>query len=166
MKYAIVPGELGDMLLSVEGPALTGLYFDGQKHQPAVPTDWVRDQDDPTVRRVATALAAYFSGGPLDVGLPLQARGTPFQQAVWAQLRAIPPGQTLTYGEVARAIGLPAAVRAVGAAVGRNPISLFVPCHRVLGSNGALTGYAGGLWRKTHLLRLEGVLPPALPGIP
>lgn len=164
MKYAILPGVLGDMLLTADGPALTGLYFEGQKHQPAVLPEWVRDDEDRVLRRAAAALSAYFSGASLDVSLPLQARGTAFQQSVWAQLRAIPRGQTLTYAEVARAIGAPAAVRAVGAAVGRNPISLFVPCHRVLGSDGSLTGYAGGLSRKAHLLRLEGVLPPELPG--
>jgi methylated-DNA-[protein]-cysteine S-methyltransferase len=96
---------------------------------------------------------------------PLHLQGTPFQQKVWAALLRIEYGRTATYRSMAHEAGSPAAVRAVGSAVGRNPVSIIVPCHRVLGSDGSLTGYAGGLSRKTHLLTLEGVLPPGLPGI-
>ena len=91
--------------------------------------------------------------------MPLDAQGTPFQQAVWRALLAIPSGATTSYGALARALGSPTAVRAVGAAVGRNPLSVVVPCHRVLGADGSLTGYAGGLDRKTALLTLENALP-------
>ena len=109
------------------------------------------------LQRVCTRLQAYFAGEPLVVDVPLDlSAGTDFQQAVWQQLLRLTPGKLGSYGVIARAIGKPNAVRAVGAAVGRNPISILVPCHRVLGSGGQLTGYAGGLWRKQALLKLEG----------
>ena len=111
------------------------------------------------LRQAAAQLADYFAGRRDSFDLPLDlSHGTAFQQSVWQALRAIPAGQTTSYGALSAGVGKPAAVRAVGAAVGRNPISVIVPCHRVLGADGSLTGYAGGLERKTALLELEGAL--------
>ena len=169
MNHALLPSPLGPIALAFDGGALTGLYFDGQKHQPPITTLGPRHDDDPLAKRMAALLARYFKGEAVELDVPLAMHGTPFQQKVWAALQAIGRGRTSTYGELARQIGSPAAVRAVGAAVGRNPVSIFVPCHRVIGRDGSLTGYAGGLERKEHLLALEGVLPVAsltLPGMP
>jgi len=154
MRHAILPSPLGDILLGFDDEALHGLHFTDQKHVPR-PTG-PRDDAHPLARAAADRLARYFAGEPVPGGLPLRLAGTPFQQAVWAVLATIPRGGTLSYAEVARRVAAPAAVRAVGAAVGRNPVSILVPCHRVVGSDGGLTGYAGGLARKVHLLRLEG----------
>ena len=147
---------LGPMVLVSDGTALTGLYFDGQKHFPADTSGWRWDATAAPFPRVTHQLAVYFAGRRLAFDLPLAPAGTAFQLRVWRQLAAIPHGATCTYSDVAIAMGSPAAVRAVGAAVGRNPLSILVPCHRVLGRGGALTGYAGGLERKAALLGLEG----------
>ena len=112
----------------------------------------------PLLAAAAAQLADYFAGQRRDFDLPLAAAGTPFQRAVWQQLLGIPYGRTVTYQDVANALGKPRAVRAVGAANGQNPAAVIVPCHRVIGSNGRLTGYGGGLWRKEWLLRHEGSL--------
>ena len=149
---------LGPMTLAATPQGLCGLWFDGQKHQPLL-SHWRQDADNPHLRDTITWLTHYFDGPTLPPPSPLldlQA-GSPFQQAVWRALLNIPQGQTQSYGELARQLGRPLAARAVGAAVGRNPVSIIVPCHRVVGSSGALTGYAGGLHRKTALLRLEGL---------
>ncbi len=117
------------------------------------------DADLELFERIESALAAYFSGpsGGLDAPeIPLDLRGTSFQEAVWEELRGIPYGETRTYAEVAGAVGRPAAVRAVGSAIGRNPVSVLVPCHRVVREGGGLGGYGGGLWRKRYLLGFEG----------
>ena len=169
MNHALLPSPLGPIALAFNAGALTGLYFDGQKHQPPITTLGPRHDDDPLAKRMAALLARYFKGEAVELDVPLAMQGTPFQQKVWAALQNIGRGRTSTYGELARQIGSPAAVRAVGAAVGRNPVSIFVPCHRVIGRDGSLTGYAGGLERKAHLLALEGVLPVAsltLTGMP
>jgi methylated-DNA-[protein]-cysteine S-methyltransferase len=107
---------------------------------------------------VSAQLQRYFDGGGAHFDVPLRLEGTDFQRRVWQALREIPAGRTRCYGDVAQQVGAPAAVRAVGTAIGRNPVSVIVPCHRVIGRDGTLTGYAGGLQRKQHLLRLEGVL--------
>lgn len=165
MKHARLNSPLGDILLHFDDEALWGLYFDGQRHQPAAVLQSPRQDAHPIAGLTGEWLAGYFSGADAVSDVPLKLAGTPFQQKVWAALQRIDYGSTTTYGRIAREAGSPAAVRAVGAAVGRNPVSLIVPCHRVLGSDGSLTGYAGGLPRKTHLLTLEGVLPRGLPGI-
>jgi methylated-DNA-[protein]-cysteine S-methyltransferase len=144
------------MTLAATAHGLAGAWFDGQAHHPgplAVPVD----EHQRWLREAAEQLSAYFAGKLRDFTLPLHAAGTPWQQAVWRELRAIPAGGSTDYGAIARALGKPQAARAVGAAVGRNPLSVIVPCHRVLGRDGALTGYAGGLDRKRWLLQLEGV---------
>ena len=135
--------------------ALRGLYMEEHRHGPAVDPSWV--EDAAPFAEVERQLGEYFAGARTTFDLPLAPRGTPFQLAVWEQLRLIPRGGTTTYGEIAARVGRPAASRAVGAAVGRNPISIVVPCHRVVGSSGSLTGFAGGLDRKRTLLGIEGV---------
>lgn len=149
---------LGPLILAASRKGLAGIWFDDQRHLPEV-RDWPTRDDEPVLRRAAAQLAEYFEGRRQHFDLPLDLdAGTAFQQAVWQALLTIAPGQVSSYGAIGRQIGRPAAVRAVGAAVGRNPLGIVVPCHRVLGSNGSLTGYAGGLDRKVALLRLEGVL--------
>lgn len=145
---------LGRVCIARTAQGLAGLWFEGQKHHPgelAVPQ---RD-DDPLLAEAAHQLGQYFAGERSAFDLPLDLHGTPFQQSVWQALLRIPSGRTCSYGALARALGTPSAVRAVGAAVGRNPASLVVPCHRVLGRDGSLTGYAGGIDRKRALLSLE-----------
>ena len=149
---------LGHITLCSNDHALLGLWFDGQKHQPD-PSAWQQVDNHPVLNRAKTQLEEYFSGARQQFDLPLEWHsGTPFQQPVWRSLLEIPAGQTASYAALSQRIGRPAAVRAVGSAVGRNPLSIVVPCHRVLGSNGSLTGYAGGLERKIALLQLEHVL--------
>jgi methylated-DNA-[protein]-cysteine S-methyltransferase len=121
----------------------------------------IEDSDHPVLVEAERQLGAYFAGARKAFDLPLDFRGTDFQKSVWAALLAIPFGETRSYAEIARAIGRPTACRAVGAANGRNPISIVAPCHRVIGSAGALTGFAGGLEAKAHLLALEGRAPVA-----
>jgi methylated-DNA-[protein]-cysteine S-methyltransferase len=146
---------LGPLLLARTARGLAGAWFEGQRHHPPLlAAPHVRN--DALLGRVAEQLHAYFDGTRAAFDVPLDLQGTPFQRAVWAALLAIGPGATRSYGDIARALGKPVAVRAVGSAVGRNPVSIVVPCHRVLGSDGSLTGYAGGLERKIALLRLEG----------
>lgn len=153
-----IPSPLGAITLASDSTALTGLWFDGQKHEGCRLSPAPVEADLPVFQDARRWLDCYFAGGIPDFTPPLRPRGTDFQQRVWALLREIPYGSTLTYGELAGLLSCPSA-RAVGGAVGRNPISLLIPCHRVLGADGRLTGYAGGLWRKEALLRLEGILP-------
>ncbi len=115
----------------------------------------IEEGDTPVTRRAAEELARYFAGELREFTVPLRTRGTEFQEAVWGELRRIPYGATRSYGEQARRIGRPDAVRAVASANGDNPISILIPCHRVIGADGSLTGYGGGLWRKRRLLELE-----------
>ncbi|MBL0390709.1 methylated-DNA--[protein]-cysteine S-methyltransferase [Ramlibacter monticola] len=146
------------MLLAATDRGLAGVWFVGQRHGPDN-RDWREDPQHPVLREAIAQLAAWFAGGRSRFELPLDLQaGTPFQQDVWKALLAIPRGGTTSYAELARRVGRPSAARAVGAAVGRNPLSVVVPCHRVVGSGGGLTGYAGGLERKTALLRLEGAI--------
>jgi methylated-DNA-[protein]-cysteine S-methyltransferase len=149
---------LGDVLLAANARGLVGLWFVGQKHFPDARA-WVSNPQHPLLQRAAKQLQAYLQGTESRFNLPLDlSTGTAFQQSVWQALLRIPRGQTLGYGMLAQQIAKPNASRAVGAAVGRNPLSVVVPCHRVVGSQGALTGYAGGLERKAALLKIEGAL--------
>lgn len=156
--FSTVETPLGPVLLASDGQALTGLWFLGQRHEGSGLSPETEERDLPVFDETRRWLALYFAGREPDIAPPLAPRGTDFQKRVWALLRQIPRGQTCSYGELARRLGC-ASARAVGQAVGRNPISLLIPCHRVLGAGGRLTGYAGGLWRKEALLRLEGALP-------
>ena len=149
---------LGPLTAAATEAGLAGLWFDDQAHHPgalSVPLA----QQHPVLQAAALAVAGYFQGEaePLR-NLPLDLHGTPFQLAVWRALIALRRGDTATYGQIASSVGSPAAVRAAGAAIGRNPVSILVPCHRVLGKGGALTGYAGGLHRKQALLQAEGII--------
>jgi len=151
---ARIDTPLGPLTLAVTAQGLAGAWFDGQSHHPG-PIAAPLDERHPQIVRAGQALQAYFNGRTDTFVLPLDAEGTAFQRAVWQALCEIAPGSTTTYGDIAQRIGKPAAVRAVGAAVGRNPISIIVPCHRVIGRDGSLTGYAGGLPRKQALLAHE-----------
>lgn len=149
---------LGTMTLAATPRGLAGVWFEGQRHMPDS-SAWPLQPEHPVLRLAQAQLDEYFGGTRTRFELPLDLQcGTRFQQSVWQALLAIPAGGTTSYGVLSQRIGLPRAVRAVGAAVGRNPVSIVVPCHRVLGAKGALTGYAGGLERKTALLRLEGAV--------
>ncbi len=151
--HAVLDGPLGPMTVVGEDGALAGLYLHEQRHLP--PADRLGDRDDATLPRLQEQLGAYLAGELRAFDVALAPLGTPFQAAVWAALQSVPYGATTTYGALAAAVGRPSAVRAVGAANGRNPYCLVVPCHRVVGADGSLTGYAGGLDRKRFLLDLE-----------
>ena len=161
---------LGDIRLAASPQGLVGLWFHDQRHLPAEldgPQAWPLDDHHAVLRAAAEQVLQYLDGTRTQFALPLDlSRGTRFQQEVWRALLGIERGQTLHYGALSDHLGRASAVRAVAAAVGRNPLSVLVPCHRVLGKDGSLTGYAGGLERKAALLRLEGALAaaPAVPG--
>ena len=149
----------GDMILAATAQGLCGVWFEGQRHGPSDERlqSWTPDASNGLLQKASRQLLAYLDGEADGFELPLDlSAGTSFQQSVWQALLRIPSGQTQTYGDLARLLNKPRAVRAVGAAVGRNPVSIIVPCHRVLGAGGQLTGYAGGLWRKQALLKREG----------
>jgi methylated-DNA-[protein]-cysteine S-methyltransferase len=156
IRYTYLDSPLGRMLLSANEAALTGVYFVGQKYEAVPRQDWIEDANDAVLQQASTQLKEYFAGERTHFDLPLAPSGTPFQRSVWHALERIPSGTTRSYGELAKSVGAPHGVRATGAAVGRNPISVVIPCHRVIGSTGSLTGYAGGLERKRALLALEG----------
>jgi methylated-DNA-[protein]-cysteine S-methyltransferase len=151
--HTVVDSPLGPLTLVAADGALVGLYQEDQRHRPAPDSFGVPDPAPFT--EVIAQLTEYFSGQRTVFDLPLAFTGTPFQTTVWRALLEIPYGQTVSYGELAARIGKPSASRAVGLANGRNPISIIVPCHRVVGSSGSLTGYGGGLARKQWLLALE-----------
>ena len=149
------PQPLGRLILAANDAGLCGIWFEGQRHFDGPQADWRRDDDDPLLRETVRQLDAWCVGRRRDFALPLAPVGTPFQREVWRGLCEIGHGRRLGYGELAARLGRPLASRAVGAATGRNPISLVIPCHRLVGAQGALTGYAGGLDRKTALLAFE-----------
>ena len=153
--FSTVASPLGAIILTSDGAALTGLYFDGQRYAPQLKHRSVRRDDLTLFAQARSWLDTYFAGRPVAVDFLLAPQGTNFQRAVWQQIACIPFGETITYAELARRSGNATAVRAAGAATGRNPVSLMIPCHRVVGSDGSLTGYAGGLERKRWLLAME-----------
>jgi methylated-DNA-[protein]-cysteine S-methyltransferase len=153
--FTSVATPLGPIVLTVRHAALAAAHFGDQKIVPAAYAHAKRCDSDALLLRARDVLLRYFETATLDADLPLCAVGTPFQERVWRAIARIPAGDTCTYGDIARELGAPDAVRAVGAATGRNPLCIFIPCHRVIGSQGALTGYAGGLDRKRALLALE-----------
>ncbi|ANP50350.1 methylated-DNA-[protein]-cysteine S-methyltransferase [Streptomyces griseochromogenes] len=157
--WTAVAAPLGRLLLTADPDgALTSLSVPGQKGARAVQDGWRHDPGP--FRAAGEQLAAYFAGELGEFRLPFSTHGTEFRERVWAALDSVPYGATATYGEIAARIGaIRAAVRAVGGAIGANPLLIVRPCHRVIGANGSLTGYAGGLERKVWLLTLEGVLP-------
>ncbi|HEY6565561.1 MAG TPA: methylated-DNA--[protein]-cysteine S-methyltransferase [Pirellulaceae bacterium] len=153
--YSYAPSPLGNLLMTANEDGLTGLFFPCHQQRSAPQSGWVSDaQPFQNLRR---QLDAYFRGNLRDFDVPLSMSGTPFEQRVWTALREIPYGVTVSYRDIAEQIGQGKAFRAVGLANGRNPIPILVPCHRVIGANGQLTGYGGGLETKKWLLELEGV---------
>jgi methylated-DNA-[protein]-cysteine S-methyltransferase len=151
--YGFTSTPIGKTLLVGSGSALTGLYMADHAHTPAAAERWLPDRGE--LDDVRRQLDEYFTGARTGFDLIARPAGTPFQLAVWSILEAIPYGTTITYGEIAGRLGRPSAARAVGAANGQNPISIVIPCHRVIGSSGGLTGYGWGLERKAWLLRHE-----------
>ena len=152
---------IGELTLASDGEFLTGLWIHGQKFFAQNHSGPVEMPQLPVFQETVSWLDRYFAGEPVSPALlPLKPSGTHFQQKVWEILKAIPPGQTVTYGQIAGLLGNPKASQAVGSAVGHNPISVIIPCHRVLGAGGKLTGYAGGPAAKIWLLRHEGILIP------
>ncbi|MER7054361.1 MULTISPECIES: methylated-DNA--[protein]-cysteine S-methyltransferase [unclassified Streptomyces] len=152
-RHTVIDSPYGALTLVAEDGTLCGLYMTDQRHRP--PEETFGAADDGPFAQAEEQLTAYFAGELKDFTLDLRLNGTPFQRAVWDQLRRIPYGETRTYGELAAALGTPKASRAVGLANGRNPIGIIVPCHRVIGASGGLTGYGGGLERKQRLLDFE-----------
>lgn len=153
--YTWLDSPLGRLLLTATDQALTGLYFDGQKHVPTIPDHGINSAQATPISAATAQLGEYFAHQRQGFDLPLAPTGTRFQQQVWQALRHIPFGHTLSYGALAQRLGQPQASRAVGAANGRNPIAIILPCHRVIAANQKLTGYAGGLERKQWLLDHE-----------
>ena len=155
MFYTEYHSPIGKLLLAASERGLAGVYFEEHKYFKGT-YGWARNDSHPVMEQTQLQLAAYFAGNRREFDLPLDlSHGTAFQQLVWQALRTIAFGSTVSYLDIAKCVENPGAVRAVGAANGRNPISIVVPCHRVIASSGALTGYAGGLNNKTALLALE-----------
>ena len=152
-SHTVVDSPIGPLVLVAQDDAVAGVYMDSHRHEPDPSAHGARD--DRVLPALREQLAAYFTGDLEDFDVRIDAPGTDFQQRVWAALRGIPYGQTWSYGELATHLGQPAASRAVGLANGRNPVSIVVPCHRVIGSTGSLTGYGGGVERKRWLLEHE-----------
>ena len=153
--YDCLPTSLGAMLLASDGDALIGAWFEGQRYEPPRGPSWERRHNLPILLRAGAELTEYFAGTRREFTLPLAPAGTPFQRDVWNAIAGIPYGETAAYRDLASRVARPTSIRAAGAATGRNPLSIIVPCHRVIGADGALTGYAGGLERKRALLALE-----------
>lgn len=154
--YDYYQSPYGRMLLVASDTALTGAYFTGQKYEPPIDGKWRRLARHAALRQAKRELGEYFAGKRTRFTIKMAPQGTHFQQSVWKAIGGVGFGRTISYGELARRVGRPGSARAAGAATGRNPIGIIVPCHRIVGSNGRLTGYAGGLAKKRSLLELEG----------
>jgi methylated-DNA-[protein]-cysteine S-methyltransferase len=146
---------LGELLLVATSTHLVGIYYCNQKNGPKLPCDWKSDPKHSILRQTGSELREYLAGKRTRFSVPVSYDGTDFQNEVWRQIARIPFGVTITYSELARRAGAPAAVRAAGTATGRNPLGIIIPCHRVVGKNGGMGGYAGGLDRKKRLLKIE-----------
>jgi methylated-DNA-[protein]-cysteine S-methyltransferase len=162
--YDLYESPHGQMLLVATREGLSGVYFAGQKYHPQVAAEWQRDAQHAPLLQAKRELAEYFGGERERFEIALAPEGTPFQRSVWTAISTVGFGETITYSELARRAGCVGAesARAAGAATGRNPISVIIPCHRIVGSDGSLTGYAGGLDRKRALLALESKIPDLL----
>jgi methylated-DNA-[protein]-cysteine S-methyltransferase len=156
LYYKFMDSPVGKLKLVAGEDGLEAILWENDKPSRVPLRDLVEDPNYPVLQKAEKELREYFAGKRRNFSVPLNMRGTAFQKNVWEALLGIPFGETRTYGELAKQLGSPTASRAVGAANGRNPISIIVPCHRVIGSSGKLTGFAGGLDTKAHLLRLEG----------
>jgi methylated-DNA-[protein]-cysteine S-methyltransferase len=156
IRYCRISTPLGPMLAIAENGQLVGLDFEDAKYAPSIDPSWTEDADATPLHECARQLAGYFAGERGSFDLPTAPRGTDFQKRVWREIAAVPRGATITYAQLAARAGSPGSARAAGAATGRNPLAIVVPCHRIVGASGSLTGYAGGLARKEKLLALEG----------
>jgi methylated-DNA-[protein]-cysteine S-methyltransferase len=154
-RYDYYDSPCGRMLLVADGEALCAVHFLGQKHSSEPGGDWRRDPAAAPIVQARRELDEYFEGSRTEFRVPLAPEGTAFQRAVWNAIAGVAFGETISYAELARRAGRPGSARAAGAATGRNPIGVIVPCHRIVGADGSLTGYAGGLERKRALLALE-----------
>ncbi|WP_370517426.1 methylated-DNA--[protein]-cysteine S-methyltransferase [Pseudactinotalea sp. HY160] len=156
-NHARIETDLGELTLVTDGEAITGLYFPGHPHLPAEPAfgELVAERALPVLRLAASQLRSYLAGERSRFDVPVSTRGDAFSERVWGLLAEIPYGHTTTYGDLARRLGNRHLAQRVGGCVGRNPVSILIPCHRVVGADGSLTGYAGGLERKRRLLELE-----------
>jgi methylated-DNA-[protein]-cysteine S-methyltransferase len=152
-RYSVIDSPIGPLTLAGDGDTLTHLRMEVQTHPPLGQDTWIADEGG--FEKVVEQIDAYFAGERTEFDIALRMEGTDFQRRVWTALLGIPYGETASYGEIAEEIGRPTASRAVGMANGRNPLAIIVPCHRVIGSSGALVGYGGGLDRKQTLLDLE-----------
>lgn len=167
--YTWIQSPLGPLLLVGDGRSLIGLYLKGQKHFPVQTDSWQPSDQAMPFGQTQTQLTEYFAHQRQRFDIPIAAQGTDFQRQVWQLLSQIPFGETVSYGSLAQKMGQPSAARAVGAANGRNPLSIIVPCHRVVAANGKLTGYAGGVDRKQWLLahelrgKVQGTSPVSRP---
>jgi methylated-DNA-[protein]-cysteine S-methyltransferase len=162
IRYARLKTPIGTLLATAKDGALTGLYFDRGRHVPAIADDWTEDPRAKPFDECARQVAEYLDGKRKSFDLPLAPEGSEFQRKVWIEIGRIPYGKTITYAELAQRAGASGSARAAGAATGRNPISIIVPCHRVVGADGSLTGYAGGVARKAKLLEIEDARQGAL----
>lgn len=158
IHYTRIDSPIGPLLLAASDAGMHTIEFQDAKHPVKRGEDW-KQSAHPLLEQAKRQLDEYFAGRRRSFDLPLAPRGTPFQRQVWETLATIGYGETLSYGRLAARVGRPAASRAVGAANGRNPLPIVLPCHRVIGANGSLTGFGGGLPTKQFLLRLEGALP-------
>ncbi len=159
IRYARFDTPLGPLFAIAEGEALVGIHFEGARHAPPRAGSWIEDPDAAPLAQCRRQIEDYFAGRRQAFDLPLAAVGTAFQQSVWKAISGVPFAGTLSYAELAARAGAKGAARAAGAATGRNPFTIVVPCHRIVGSGGELTGYAGGLERKARLLALERARP-------
>ena len=160
MLYTHIDSPVGPLLLASDNDGLRLIEFHAPRYAMQRDADW-REGDDATLRMTRAQLDEYFAGKRRTFDLPLAPRGTEFQRSVWHTLATIPYGKTISYAQLATRVGKPTAMRAVGAANGRNPLPIVLPCHRVIGADGNLTGFGGGLPTKEFLLNLEGALPAA-----
>ena len=158
MRFRSFPSRLGEVLIAAENEKLRWLFFTSGRTALRPDPDWVEDERDPLLGETKRQITSYFARRLKRFELPLDPQGTPFQERVWNKLLAIPYGTTVAYSELARRLSKNAAFRAMGAANGQNPISVIIPCHRLIGKNGSLTDYGGGLDRKRKLLELEGAI--------
>lgn len=157
IRYCMYDSPVGPLLLAADDAALVAIEFPSSRHPVARGADWV-EGDNAVLARTRVQLGEYFAGSRTTFELPLGPRGTEFQRGVWQALAGIPYGETISYAQLASRVGNPSAMRAVGAANGRNPLPIVLPCHRVIGADGSLTGFGGGLPTKQFLLELEGAL--------
>ena len=154
-RYGLYESPYGQMLIVGGDAGLSGVYFEGQKYHPGIDAHWRRDEHHAVIAQARRELAEYFARERQRFDVVVAPEGTPFQHRIWQAIARVSFGETISYGELAKSAGYPGNARAAGAATGRNPLTIVIPCHRIVASTGALTGYAGGLDRKRALLALE-----------